>query len=57
VGSTLEVWPVADLPRETRRHGGALAIVNLGPTACDRRAELRIEGSAGEILPAVVEAL
>jgi len=57
VGSTLEVWPVADLPGETLRHGGSLAIVNLGPTACDRQAELRIEGSAGEILPAVVEAL
>jgi NAD-dependent deacetylase len=57
VGSTLEVWPVADLPAETLRRGGALAVVNLGPTAYDSRADLRIEGSAGEILPAVVDAL
>ena len=57
VGSTLEVWPVAELPSETRRRGGALAIVNRGPTAYDEEADLRIEGSAGEILPAVVDAL
>jgi len=57
VGSTLEVWPVADLPAETRRHGGAVAIVNRGPTAYDDRAALRIEGSAGEVLPAVLAAL
>ena len=57
VGSTLEVWPVADLPAETRRHGGAVAIVNLGPTAFDSRAALRVDGKAGETLPAVVAAL
>jgi NAD-dependent deacetylase len=57
VGSTLEVHPVAGLPLETIAAGGELAIVNLGPTALDGEAALRIEGSAGEILPAVVEAL
>jgi NAD-dependent protein deacetylase/lipoamidase len=57
VGSTLEVWPVAELPGETQRHGGAVAIVNRGPTAFDGEADLRIEGSAGEILPAVLDAL
>jgi NAD-dependent deacetylase len=53
VGSTLEVWPVAGLAHEARR----LAIVNRGPTALDDRADLRLEGSAGEILSAVVDAL
>lgn len=57
VGSTLEVWPVAGLPEETLRRGGALAIVNRGSTALDRRADLRIEGGAGEVLSAVVDAL
>jgi NAD-dependent protein deacetylase/lipoamidase len=57
VGSKLEVWPVAELPAEAARHGGAVAIVNRGPTAYDREADVRIEGAAGEILPAVVEAL
>src|SRR5437773_2853289 len=32
VGSTLEVYPVAGLPEETLSAGGALAIVNRGPT-------------------------
>ena len=57
VGSTLEVHPVADLPLETLRAGGALAIVNRGPTALDERADLRIEGSAGDVLGGVVAAL
>ena len=57
VGSTLEVYPVADMPRETVQAGGDVAIVNRGPTAFDRRAALRIEGAAGDVLPAVVEAL
>ncbi len=57
VGSTLEVWPVGELPLVTRRAGGAVAIVNLGPTARDDDAELKIDGSAGETLESVVAAL
>jgi NAD-dependent deacetylase len=57
VGSALEVYPVAELPLETLRSGGRFAIVNRGPTALDHRAELKVDGSAGEILPAVVEEL
>jgi NAD-dependent deacetylase len=57
VGSALEVHPVAGLPLETLGAGGELAIVNRGPTPYDDRASLRIDGSAGEVLPAVVEAL
>jgi NAD-dependent deacetylase len=54
VGSTLEVHPVAELPLETMRAGGRLAIVNRGPTALDGRATIRLEGLAGELLPQVV---
>jgi NAD-dependent deacetylase len=57
VGSTLEVQPVAGLPWETVTAGGDVAIVNLGPTAFDRRATLRIDAKAGEVLRAVVDAL
>jgi NAD-dependent deacetylase len=57
VGSTLEVWPVAELPLVTLEAGGSLAIVNMGPTAMDHRAEVKVEGSTGEILAAVVTAL
>jgi NAD-dependent deacetylase len=57
VGSALEVFPIAELPLETLRAGGALAIVNRGATALDGRAELKIDGSAGETLSAVLAAL
>ena len=57
VGSALEVYPIAGLPEETLAAGGKLAIVNRGPTPYDGRASLRIDGSAGEVLPAVVAAL
>jgi NAD-dependent deacetylase len=50
IGSSLEVYPVAELPLETVRAGGSVAIVNRGPTALDGRAVLRIDGSAGETL-------
>jgi len=53
VGSSLEVYPVAGLPEETVAAGGALAIVNRGPTPFDRLAAIRIDSSAGETLAAV----
>ena len=55
VGSALEVHPVAGLPLETLTAGGAVAIVNRGPTALDARATLKVDGSAGEVLAAVAE--
>ena len=57
VGSSLEVHPVAALPEETLAAGGRLAIVNKGPTPYDRRADLKLEGSAGEVLGAVADEL
>ena len=57
VGSTLEVQPVAGLPWETVTAGGDVAIVNLGPTAFDHRAALKIDGKAGAVLREVAELL
>jgi NAD-dependent deacetylase len=57
VGSALEVQPVAGLPYETLNAGGAVAIVNRGPTAFDSRATLKVDGSAGETLAAVAREL
>jgi NAD-dependent deacetylase len=53
VGSSLEVYPVAGLPQETLAAGGAVAIVNRGPTPWDARADVVIDGSAGETLSAL----
>jgi NAD-dependent deacetylase len=53
VGSSLEVWPVAELPLEA----ASFAVVNRGPTALDDRAVLKIDAPAGETLAAVAELL
>jgi NAD-dependent deacetylase len=50
VGSSLEVYPVAGLPDETLSAGGALAIVNRGPTPFDGQADVRVDAGAGETL-------
>jgi NAD-dependent deacetylase len=57
VGSTLEVTPVALLPWQTVQAGGDVAILNVGPTAFDAHATLRIEGKAGPVLRAVAAEL
>jgi NAD-dependent protein deacetylase/lipoamidase len=57
IGSALEVWPVAELPLVTLRAGGKVAVVNRGPTAIDGSADLKVDGSAGEVLQATLEAL
>ena len=57
VGSSLEVYPVAALPGETLRGGGALAIVNRDPTPYDADADLRVDASAGDVLRRTAELL
>jgi NAD-dependent deacetylase len=57
VGSSLEVWPVAELPLVTLRAGGRVAVVNEGPTSIDDEAELKLTGKAGEVLSAAVTRL
>jgi NAD-dependent deacetylase len=54
VGSSLEVWPVAELPLVSLRAGGKVAVVNDGPTSVDDRAHLKLDGKAGGILREVV---
>jgi len=57
VGSSLQVYPVAALPEETLAAGGTLAIVNRGGTPWDARAELVVDGGAGETLRGLAEAM
>ena len=57
VGSSLEVYPVADLPRSTLAAGGKVAVLNRTATWVDPRAEVVVGESAGEALAAVVDAL
>lgn len=54
VGSTVGVWPAADIPISMAREGKPMVIVNLGPTEADHLATVRIEAAAGEALPRIV---
>jgi NAD-dependent deacetylase len=56
-GSTLQVYPVAELPYDVHRRGGKVAIVNLGATCADDLAEVRIDARTGEALPALAALL
>ena len=57
VGSSLEVYPVAQLPQITLAAGGAVALVTKGPTPYDGDAAVKLDGDVVEELGAVVEAL
>jgi NAD-dependent deacetylase len=57
IGSSLEVWPVAELPEVTIGSGGKLAIVTRSATPYDRDAAVRLGGDVVEDLEAVLAAL
>jgi NAD-dependent deacetylase len=57
VGSTLSVYPIADVVPLAITHGAQVAIVNGSPTAMDDLADVVLRGSISEILPALVAAL
>lgn len=54
VGSSLQVYPAADLPVRAVRSGARLAIVNDEPTPLDDLATVVVRGRAGEVLPGAV---
>ena len=51
VGSSLVVYPAAEIPLEAVRSGARMLVVNAEPTPFDRLAEVVIHGRSGEILP------
>ena len=57
VGSSLEVYPVASLPRVTLDSGGRVALVTQGPTPYDADAEVKLSGDVVAELDAVLAAL
>jgi NAD-dependent deacetylase len=54
VGTSLVVYPAADIPLIAVRAGASLIVVNAEPTPFDRLAEVVIHGQAGEVLPELV---
>jgi NAD-dependent deacetylase len=57
VGSSLEVYPAADLPAFAHRNGAKLIFVNLMETALDSLAQVVIHGDAVDVLPHLADAL
>jgi NAD-dependent deacetylase len=55
VGSSLVVNPAARLPVIARERGAKLVIINQSTTPLDELADVRIHGSAGEVLQAIVD--
>jgi NAD-dependent deacetylase len=57
IGSSLEVYPVAGLPRLTHSCGGRVVIITQGPTPIDDIAEVRLDGDVVKDLQALAAAL
>lgn len=57
LGSSLVVYPAAQLPEAARQHGAKLIIINRDPTPMDESADLVIHASIGETLGAAMQAL
>jgi NAD-dependent deacetylase len=57
VGSSLVVYPAADMPRIALEVGAKLVIINQGETPYDAEVHLRFDEKIGEVLPPAVEKL
>jgi NAD-dependent SIR2 family protein deacetylase len=57
VGSSLVVYPAADMPAVALEAGARLVIINQGETPFDAQAHLRFSEAIGQVLPPAVEQL
>jgi len=57
VGSSLVVYPAADMPKVALESGARLVIINQGETPFDRLAHLRFWEAIGKVLPPAVDRL
>ncbi|MBB4662642.1 SIR2 family NAD-dependent protein deacylase [Conexibacter arvalis] len=57
IGTSLEVYPVAELPSLTLRAGGEVALLTQGPTRFDRDAVVKLDGDVVAELDALLTAL
>ena len=57
IGSSLEVYPVCDLPLRTLAAGGRIAIITKGSTPLDGDAAVRMDGDVVGDLEALAAAL
>jgi NAD-dependent deacetylase len=55
VGSSLSVFPAANLPKLAKQNGAKLIILNIDPSGLDSIADIKLKVKAGEFLPLVVK--
>jgi NAD-dependent deacetylase len=55
VGSSLVVYPAADIPLMAVRSGAQLIVINAEPTPFDELAAVVVRGKSGEVLPEIVK--
>jgi len=55
VGSSLVVFPAAQLPSIAKKNGAKIILINLEKTWFDDKADIVIRGKAGDILPKIVK--
>lgn len=56
-GTSLEVHPVGDFPRQVKANGGKVILINDAPTHFDAQADVILRGDVAEVLPDLVKAL
>jgi NAD-dependent deacetylase len=57
VGSSLVVYPAAEIPVVAVRSGASLIVINAEPTPLDEIAAVVIRGKSGEVLPEIIRLL
>ncbi|HET9781439.1 MAG TPA: NAD-dependent deacylase [Candidatus Dormibacteraeota bacterium] len=55
VGTSLAVYPAAEIPLVAARAGAPMIVVNAEPTPFDSLAEVVIHGRSGDVLPQIVD--
>ena len=56
-GSTVSVWPAADIVFGAARRPIPVVVVNQGPTDADSLAVVKLDGATGELLPQIVKGI
>lgn len=57
VGSTVSVWPAADIVMRAVHQSKPLVVINRGDTEVDHLAAVKIDAAIGDVLPDLVEAI
>ena len=55
VGSTVSVWPAAEIVMRGAKHSKPVVIINQGPTDADHVATVKIDSGIGDVLPGLID--